>query len=69
MMGLTSHISFVYDNFSSRRVSFSSMMSLTMMILGLGLLVHALFIFALSIPLVVSEAEDHFPVQNLEFIS
>ena len=53
-MGLTSHLSYAYNTFSSYRVSFSLilsltkmslMMSLTMMILGPGYLVRALFIF------------------------
>ena len=53
-MGLTSHLSYAYDGFSSDRISFSSMMSmtkmylmtrLTMMVLGPGYLVRALFYF------------------------
>ena len=43
VMGLTSHLSCVYDAFSSYRVSFYLMMSLTMLGLVPGHLVHALF--------------------------
>ena len=53
-MGMTSHIYDAYDAFSSYRVSFSLvssltkmslMTSMTMMVLGPGYLVRALFIF------------------------
>ena len=54
MIGLTSHISCVYDAFSSYRISFSSITSLRMMVLGLGHLVCAIFHFPLKILLVVS---------------
>ena len=54
MMGLTIHLYFIFDAFSFYRVSFSLMVSLKMMVLGPGHLVHALFHFALEIPLVVS---------------
>ena len=57
-MGLTSHLSCVYDDFSCYRVSFSSMTSLIMMGLGVSHLVRALFHFPLEIPLVVSVAQD-----------
>ena len=60
MMGLMSHISCVYDAFTSYRFSFSLMISLTMMVLGRGHLVGALFIFPLKIPLVVSV--EYFPL-------
>ena len=56
-MGLTSHILCVYNDFSSYRVSFSLMMSLTMMGLGPGHLVRALFHFHLKNPLVVSVSQ------------
>ena len=56
-MGLTSHLSCVYDDFSSYRVSFSLMTSLTMMGLGPDHLVRALFHFHLKNPLVVSVAQ------------
>ena len=46
VMGLTNHLSCVYDDFSSYRVSFSLMMGLTIMILGPGHLVRAVFHFA-----------------------
>ena len=55
-MGLMSHPSCVYDAFSSCRVSFSLMTSLTLMGLDPGHLVYALFHF-LEIPLVVSVAQ------------
>ena len=58
MMGLTSYRSCISDTFSSYRISFSSMTSLTMTSLGLVHLVHAFFHFPLEIPLVVSVAED-----------
>ena len=54
MMGPTSHISCVYDNFSSYRIYFSLMMSITMIGLGLGHMVHALF---------------HLPLENLSVVS
>ena len=57
MMGLTSHLFCVYDALSSYCVYFSLMMSLTMMGLGLGHLVHALFHFPLKILFVVSVAQ------------
>ena len=53
-MGLTSHLSYAYDAFSSYNVSFSLilsltkmslMTSLTMMVLGLGYLIRAIFLF------------------------
>ena len=53
-MGMPSHLSYAYDTFSSYRVSFSLisimtkmslMTSLTMMVLGPGYLVRALFLF------------------------
>ena len=55
-MGLTSHISWVYETFSSYRVFFSLMTSLTMMGLDPGHLVRALFHF-LKILLIVSVAQ------------
>ena len=58
MMGLASHISCVYDTFSSYHISFSSMTSLTMMVMGTGNLVHALFRFPLTVLLVVSVAQN-----------
>ena len=68
-MGLMSHLSCVYDTFSSYRVSFSSMTILTMMVLGPGHLVRALFHFSLKILLVMSVAKnqlvvsvDYFPL-------
>ena len=68
-MGLTSHISCVYDAFSSYRVSISLMTSLAMIVLGPGHLVHALCHFSLKNPLVVSVAQnllvvsvDYFPL-------
>ena len=45
VMGMTSHLSWISDAFSSYRVSFSLMMSLTIMGLGQGRLVRALFTF------------------------
>ena len=76
MMGLTSHLSCVFDVFSSYRVSFSLMTSLTMMVLGPGHLVRALFHFPLKILLVVSVAQnplvmsvDHFDlVESLKYL-
>ena len=73
-MGLTSHPSFFYDAFSFYRVSFSLMMiltmissmtSLTMIVLGPGYLVRALFHF-MNIPLVVSVGHFHL-VESLEY--
>ena len=71
--------SFLYfRRFFSYRVYFSLMMSFTIMGMGLGHLVHALFHPALEIMLVVSVAEDlaflvdsqkYFPAQNIEFLS
>ena len=57
MMGLKSIFFCVYDAFSSYRVAFSSMTSLTMMVLGLGHLVRALFHF-LKFLLVVAVAQN-----------
>ena len=54
MMGLTSHLSCLSDVFSSYRVYFSLMTILTMMVLGPGHLLRALFHFPLKIPLVLS---------------
>ena len=54
MMGLTNHISCVYDAFSSYTISFSLVMSLTTMGLSSGHLVRALFNFSLESMLVVS---------------
>ena len=65
-MGLASHIFCVYDDFSSYRVSFSLMKSLTMMGMGAGNLVCALFQCALEITLVVSVAEDMASLFQLE---
>ena len=73
-MGLTSYLSCFYNAFYSYRVSFSLMTiltmiyvmtSLTMMVLGLGYLVRALFHF-LKIMLVVSEEYFHL-VESLEY--
>ena len=58
MVGLTGHISYVYDTFSSYRVSFSSMTSLTMIFLVPENLVPALFHFPLKILLVVSVVQN-----------
>ena len=76
MMGLASHISCISDAFSSYCVSFSSMTCLTMMGLGPGHLVRALFHLDLAIKLVVSVVEDlaflvkkYFTAQNIEFLS
>ena len=57
-MGLTSHLFCVYDNFPYYRVSFSLMTSLTMMVMGPGHLVRAIFYFLLKILLVVSVAQN-----------
>ena len=54
MMGLTSRLYYVYDDFSSYCVFNYSVMSLTMMGLTPGLLVRALFYFTLEITLGVS---------------
>ena len=56
-MGLTSHLSCAYDAFSSYRVYLFLMPSLTMMVLGRGHLVRALFQFPLKIPLVMGVAQ------------
>ena len=48
-MGLISHLSYAYGAFSSSCVSFSSTMSLMIMVLGLGHLVRAIFHFPLEI--------------------
>ena len=53
-MGLTSHLSFVYDAFSCYCLSFSMMTILTIMVLGPGHLVHDIFHFALAVPLIKS---------------
>ena len=58
MMDMTSHLSYVYDTFSSNRVSFSSMTSLTIMVLVPGHLVCAIPHFPLKIPLVMSVAQN-----------
>ena len=58
MMVLTCHISCISNNFSSYCVSFSLMMSLTVMVLGPGHPVCVHFYFPLEIELVVSVAED-----------
>ena len=57
-MGLLSHLFYVYEAFSSYRVSFCSMTSLTMMVLGPGHMVRALFHFPLKILLVLSVAQN-----------
>ena len=57
-MGLTSHLSCVYDAFSSYHVYFSLMASLTMMVLGPGHLVRALFQSSVKILLIVSVAQN-----------
>ena len=57
VMGVTSHISCVYDAFSSYHVSFSLMMSLPMMVLCPGHIVYALFHSLLAITSVVSVAK------------
>ena len=54
MIGLTSDLSCLSDTFSSYHVYFSLMMILTMMVLGLGHLIRALFHFSMEILLVVS---------------
>ena len=58
MMGLKSPLSCVYDDFSSYRISFSLMMSLTMVVLGTGHLVRALLHLRLIIMFVVPVALD-----------
>ena len=69
MMGLMSHISCIYDDFSSYRVYFSVMTSLKMMVLVPGHLVRALFRFSMKILLIVSVSQnplfvsvDYFPL-------
>ena len=57
MMDLMSHLSCVYNAFSSYRVYFSLITSLTMMGLGPGNMVRTLFHFPLKNPLVVSVAQ------------
>ena len=57
MMGLMSHLSCVYNVFSSYRVYFSLITSLTMMILGPGNMVRTLFHFPMKNPLAVSVAQ------------
>ena len=57
-MGLTSHLSCAYDNFSPYCVYFSSMTSLTMIVLGPIHPVHALFNFSLKFLLVVWVAQN-----------
>ena len=56
-MGLTIHLSCVYDNISSYRVSFSLMTIMMMMVLGPGRLVRALFHLPLKNPLVMSVSQ------------
>ena len=58
MMGLTGHLSCVYDAVSSFRINFSLMTSLTMIGMGTGHLVRAPFHFPLEVWLVVSVAQD-----------
>ena len=58
MMGLTSHLSCISNTFSSYPFSFSLMTILTMMGLGQGHMLRALFHFPLEISLVVSVVED-----------
>ena len=60
MMGLTSYLSFLSNNFSSYKVSVSLIESLTMMVLGPGHLVRALFNFPIKFLLVVSV--EYFPL-------
>ena len=57
-MGLMSHLSYAYDDFDFYRVSFSLVASLTMMVLGPGHLVRALFRFPLNILLVMTVAQN-----------
>ena len=57
-MGLMSHIFCVYDAYSSYRISFSLITSLTIMVLVPVHLVRALFHFPLKILLVVSVAQN-----------
>ena len=64
-MGLMSHISCVYDTFSSYCVSFSMMTILTMIVLGPGHLVRALLHF-LKILLVVSVDYSHL-VESMDY--
>ena len=58
MMRLTSHLSSVYDAFSSCCVSSSLMTSLSMMVMRPGDMVRALFHLPLKIPLVVWVAQN-----------
>ena len=55
-MGLKSHLSCVYDDFSSYHIPFSSTTSLTMMGLGPGNLVRALFHFFWELHLVRAQS-------------
>ena len=64
MLCLISYLFCVYDEFSSYSDSFSLMMSLTIMILGPGYLVRAIFHY-LKIPLVMSVDYFHL-VESLE---
>ena len=65
-MSLTSHLSNIYDDFSSYRVSFILMTSLTTMVLDPGHLIGALFHFPLKILLVMSV--EYFPlVASVEY--
>ena len=57
-MGVRSHLSFFNDAFSFYRGCFSLMTSLTMMVMGPGHLVRAIFHFLLKILLVVSVAQN-----------
>ena len=66
MMGLTSHLSCFYNAFSSYRVYFSSMTSLTMIVIGTGQLVRAIFLFPLNIPLVVWVAQIRWSCELLK---
>ena len=72
-MGLTSHLSYAYDAFSSYHVSFSLMSSLTkmslmtsltMMVLGPGYLVHALFYFLKFLLIVFVDFFELMELQN-----
>ena len=54
MMGLTSHLSYVYNVFNSYSISFSLMTSLIIMVMGQVHLVRAIFHIPLKILLVVS---------------
>ena len=57
-MGMMSHISDAYDAFYFYRFSFSSMTSLTMMVLGPDHLVRVLFHFPLKVHLVMGVAQN-----------